>query len=170
MPFKKSIYITTSAILIIVALLQWSFITVKENEYQQQALEAYLSKSSLDFSGELEKLKILAGSNKVNSQQLIAQFKACRLAYKKLEGFTGYYFAYTERDLNGPPIPMVEEEPQSKYVRPPHGLQVIEEIISEKPLNKAQLLDEINHTLGLAAKLATSFKTLHPPTIISCSK
>lgn len=162
MRFKKSTWVTASVILIIVALLQWSFITVNENEYQQQKLEAYLSKSALDFTNELEKLKALAGSEKANSHQLVEQFKACRISYKKLEGFTGYYFAYTERDLNGPPIAMVEEEPQSKYVRPPHGLQVIEEIITEKPLNKKRLLDEVNHTLGLASKLSLSFKTLHP--------
>lgn len=64
MRFKKSTWIVASTILGIVALLQWSFITVKENEYQQQALEVYLSKTAQDFSGEIEKLKSLADSEK----------------------------------------------------------------------------------------------------------
>lgn len=68
MRFKKSTWIVASTILGIVALLQWSFITVKENEYQQQALEVYLSKTAQDFSGEIENLNpLLTAKNKHSS-------------------------------------------------------------------------------------------------------
>ena len=100
-------------ILIIVALLQWSFITVNENEYQQQKLEAYLSQNLLLISfNELEKLKALAGSEKANSHQLVDKFKARRISYKNSKASTGYYFSIQNATFNGPPIAMVEEEPQ----------------------------------------------------------
>jgi cytochrome c peroxidase len=151
------------AICFAIGILQWSFkFSQRPSVYRSDKLEDYLQKQAEQFGLELSKLKQLVNEKGGSRQALITQFLTCRQAYKKIEGFTGYFFAYSERDLNGPPIPVVEEEEQSKYIRPPHGLQVIEEKLFEKKIDRIALLAEIDFTLKITRSLALSFKTLNP--------
>ncbi len=159
---KKMRLIFICLLVVIIAAMQFSFVAVQQSEYNRQGLENYLSSGAEQFKTELIKLRQLSSASKPNSKALIRQLKACRLQYKKLESFTGYYFSYSERDLNGPAMPVVEEEPESKFVRPPHGLQVIEEMLFQSPIPVKELQDEIDFTIGLTGKLAQTFTTLRP--------
>ncbi len=62
-----------------------------------------------------------------NLDSLRAAFLACRMAYKRIEPFTEYYFATTARLVNGPPLPEIEVEENKEYE--PGGLQVVEEML-----------------------------------------
>ncbi len=62
-----------------------------------------------------------------DEDSLQATFRQCRLAYKKIEHLTEYYFPATSRILNGPPLPEYELE-ENKAIEP-GGLQVIEELL-----------------------------------------
>ena len=62
-----------------------------------------------------------------NLDSLQRTFLACRLAYKRVEAFSEYYFASTSRLVNGPPLPEIEVEETKQFE--PGGLQVIEEML-----------------------------------------
>jgi len=69
-------------------------------------------------------------------------FLACRVAYKKIEHFTEYFFPTTSRLVNGPALPEYELEENKAFE--PGGLQVIEELIFPFDTTKRQeLLREI---------------------------
>ena len=62
-----------------------------------------------------------------NADSLQRAFLACRMAYKRIEPFSEYYFASTSRLVNGPPLPEIEVEETRQFE--PGGLQVIEEML-----------------------------------------
>lgn len=70
-------------------------------------------------------------------------FRECRLAYKRIEPFTEYYFPATSRLVNGPPLPDIEVEENKQFE--PGGLQVIEEYIYPEfdPANRDELVREV---------------------------
>lgn len=132
-------------------------------QYNESALENYLGNQILIFKDELLKLKIIEEKqNNPSKKKVITQFLKCRLQYKKIEAFAGYYFSHTERDLNGPTLPEIEEDIDSRYVRPPHGLQIIESILYADSLDKKELLNEIDLLVKLSTSLSFTFKTLNP--------
>ena len=55
-------------------------------------------------------------------------FKAARKAYKKVELFAEYYNPATAKAINGPALDEVEAD-NPEYPEPPHGFQVIEELL-----------------------------------------
>jgi cytochrome c peroxidase len=58
---------------------------------------------------------------------------AARLAYKRAEYLAEEFAPTVSRGLNGPPIPEIEDEEADRPLRPPEGLQVIEEWLWEEP-------------------------------------
>ena len=147
---------------IVICMMQFSFVEVQQSEFNRTGLEQYLSSNANTLKSEFIRLRQLVEVATPNRKSLINQLKKCRLQYKKLEGFTGYYFSYSERDLNGPAMPVVEEEPESKFVRPPHGLQVIEEMIFQTEIPKKELTEEIDFVIKQSENFAQTFTTLRP--------
>lgn len=81
-----------------------------------------------------------------NSSEAVVQntFRQARMAYKRVEFLTEFYFSGSAKALNGPPLPEGEVDDGVATVFEPHGFQVIEELIF--PLDGAQhteLLQEI---------------------------
>ncbi|WP_374164880.1 hypothetical protein [Arcticibacter sp. MXS-1] len=68
------------------------------------------------------KESIRGDRGKAASQNL---FKKARLAYKKTEFLTEYYFPLTARAINGAPIPSMEDDDQHR-INQPSGFQTIE--------------------------------------------
>jgi cytochrome c peroxidase len=75
-----------------------------------------------------------------NVQQL---FSKARSHYKKTEAITEYYFQGLTKRINGPALPDVKTE--DGQVWPPHGFQVIEQIVFGNEINNSinQLSNEI---------------------------
>lgn len=69
---------------------------------------------------------VVSGDN-INS--LKKQFEICRDTYKKSETIAEYYFQGLIKRVNGPALPDVKTE--DGQVWPPHGFQVIEQILYE---------------------------------------
>jgi cytochrome c peroxidase len=62
-----------------------------------------------------------------NPDSIQQTFYRCRLAYKKIEHLTEYFYPTTSRLVNGPALPEYELEENKSFE--PGGLQVIEEMI-----------------------------------------
>ena len=69
------------------------------------------------------------------------QFSKCRYNYKKTESIAEYYFQGLTKRVNGPALPDVKTE--DGQVFPPHGFQVIEQILYEHPDSVRSLSAEI---------------------------
>jgi cytochrome c peroxidase len=85
-------------------------------------------------------------------------FKKARLAYKKAEPFGAYLTADNALKVNGPPLPVFREDNGS--VRPPVGLQAIEETVFEEDLDKYKLVSQINVTQGFMRNILSDAKEL----------
>lgn len=73
-----------------------------------------------------------------------AAFKRARIAYKRVEYLTEFYFSGSAKALNGPALPEGEVEDGISTVVQPKGFQVIEELIFPLDTSRqAQLLDHI---------------------------
>jgi cytochrome c peroxidase len=102
----------------------------------------------------IKKLTDLKKSSKQKAtlQVLQKQFKESRLTYKKAATIIEYFYAYESRSLNGPALPRVEDDNPYK-IFPPHGFQVIEELIFAKWKSSYRTLDaELDGMLVLLNK------------------
>ena len=70
---------------------------------------------------------IKSAAKKTIAGELQKDFLNSRLSYKKIEAITEYYFQGLTRRINGPALPDVKTE--DGVVWPPHGFQVIEQIL-----------------------------------------
>ena len=119
----------------------------------EEEVDKWFSRQLLLFRESVEKLRLdaLAGKSK---SELKAGFFEARKAYKKLSVLTDYFNVYETRDLNGAVLPRVEEDnPQT--ILQPHGLQVIEELLFAKKLNRQELAEEAVHILKTISRLET---------------
>ena len=87
---------------------------------------------------------IKSASNKTNAGELHKDFLNSRLSYKKIEAIAEYYFQGLTRRINGPALPDVKTE--DGVVWPPHGFQVIEQILFSDYQDSSApvLIQEIN--------------------------
>lgn len=105
----------------------------------------YLLKAE-NFKNETDTLYILI--KKGNEKQIQQQFLKARYAYKQMEVFAEYFFAFYAEKINGPSIPYFEESDPDELEEQPTGLQLIESNIFPH-LNK----EEKNHLLHQAEAL-----------------
>ncbi len=64
-----------------------------------------------------------------NEKKTQLAFIQVRLAYKKTEVFTEYFFAFYASKFNGPPITFFEDKEADIGEQQPHGMQLIESFI-----------------------------------------
>ncbi|CCH54804.1 cytochrome c peroxidase [Fibrisoma limi BUZ 3] len=93
-------------------------------------------------------------------------FLACRVAYKRIESFTEYFFPARSRLVNGPPLPEIEVEENKLFE--PEGLQVIEEYLypTFDPARRADLVREVKKLSSEVSRyqtlwVATDFTDAH---------
>ncbi|MCW4470130.1 c-type cytochrome [Flavobacterium sp. MFBS3-15] len=79
-----------------------------------------------------------------DTKQLQAKFNECRLQYKKSEWAIEYFIPDVARFINGPALDELELEENREF--PPHGFQVIEELLFPEfdPETREELVREIN--------------------------
>ncbi len=85
-----------------------------------------------------------------NPAEIQEQFRKARLAYKRVEWLSDYYFPETAKNLNGPPLDEFEEADQ--VVVPPEGFQVIEEYLFPE-IDPGQHEELLQHVKVLKANL-----------------
>jgi cytochrome c peroxidase len=104
------------------------------------------------FDKTVERLNTTAKNTPLSKTVLEADFKAARLAFKRIAWLIGYLDPDGEKEMNGAPLPEVELIHFSEI--DPTGFQPIEEIIfSENPEEEAQKLQKLTQTLCLHAHL-----------------
>jgi cytochrome c peroxidase len=82
-----------------------------------------------------------------NLLTLQAKFKQARLHYKEIELIIEYYFQGLTRRINGPALPDIKTE--DGQVLPPHGFQVIEELLfANEIFDKKELINEVRLLKG----------------------
>ncbi len=120
-------------IVLIVLLLSVCFISFKENENpktpNQRVKDIFISDlkkfiiSTHAFYKDAKKYV----SDSTTKKQLIIDFKASRIAYKKVEYLAEYYAPSTSKLINGPFLYKTNEEEPSKAPIKPEGFQAIED-------------------------------------------
>lgn len=91
------------------------------------------------------------------------QFLKLRIAYKKIEPFSCYYFLASERNFNGPVVTEIEDETEAHpKVELPHGLQLMESYLWDE--NPAQYNKDLRFEIALMdenlSALRIAFRTL----------
>jgi cytochrome c peroxidase len=118
------------AIVLAILLIQWGlsgcFPDGGEQPGGQAALKAWYAGQTDSLLGRLDSLdRAAAGYRPLSSLQ--RQFAVCRFNYKKIEAISEYYFQGLTQRVNGPALPDVR--PEDGAVWPPHGFQVIEQLL-----------------------------------------
>lgn len=119
-----ALLVTTALCVLLVSMVgRWNrqAISPAEQTHRQFMTDLAL----LDSLTTRQLLPLAQHSNRTDSLQ--QTFLQCRLAYKRIEAFSDYYFASSSRLVNGPPLPAIEVEETKEFE--PGGLQVIEELI-----------------------------------------
>lgn len=101
----------------------------------------YLQTDSLLYNLNQLDSSAITGENISSIQE---QFRRCRFIYKKIEAIAEYYFQGLTKRINGPALPDVRTE--DGQVWPPHGFQVIEQILYE---NNPDSLHEMSSEIRL---------------------
>ena len=113
------------------------------NDNIEASIEKYYN---LQIDSTIANLNALSKSvsNKTNAGELHKDFLNSRLSYKKIEAIAEYYFQGLTRRINGPALPDVKTE--DGVVWPPHGFQVIEQILFSDYQDSSApvLIQEIN--------------------------
>ncbi len=147
---------TILLLFILLVFLHFSFRANEGIKYNQQQLENYLTEQTQLLVIELDAFE--KNPLQKNHKQLLK----CRSRYKKIEPFVGYFFSRTEKELNGPPVNEIEEEPGSVSIRPPHGFQVIEELLFEDSKDVKKINAESERMKTVLNSVAKSFTSIHP--------
>ena len=90
----------------------------------------------LDVDFRLERLKVKTEKEQVNWEDISKEFQLLRMSFKKCEALLWYTQRdFTNKYLNGAPLPKLEENAPSLFVIEPKGLQRMEELINEHDLS-----------------------------------
>ena len=117
------------------------------------AVKKYYLQLCNDFILSVKNLQ--AGITMAGEKELQQKFYRVRMAYKKTELFTEYFFSYHTVKLNGPPIPFFEESEADVPESKPGGMQVIEGLLFPHYKKEAakSLKSEVDELLRYAIEL-----------------
>lgn len=117
-----------------------------------EAIKDNYHKELILFEKQLEKLQLETQKYPLSINDLKTDFKAARLAYKRIAWLIGYLDPDGEKDFNGAPLPDVELLQFTEIA--PNGFQPIEEIIfSENPEEEAEKLRDLTKKLQFHTQL-----------------
>ena len=118
----------------------------KKEQYEVTLKQDILSETAL-LKSYIEKFTSVA-KNTGSTELLQQHFIKCRLQYKKTEWAVDYFVPDIARFINGPALDGLELEENREF--PPHGFQVIEELIFPEynEAEKDKLIRELNILLS----------------------
>lgn len=129
-------------------LLLLAFISTgcKKEEYQVSLKQDILAET-VKLRGQLEEFSAIAKTT-ADTETLQQHFTECRHQYKKSEWVVEYFVPDIARFINGPALDELELEENREF--PPHGFQVIEELLFPEydAANKEEFVREINILLS----------------------
>lgn len=133
-------------IIVSVILLGASWVTRQPHENTIQFLRTYVTVTARAFDSACKSMVVsiskLNNHDSVSIESARKSLRACRVEYKKIAFFLGYFFPNQDRIFNS--TPRVEiEEPSLEYEQP-HGLQQIESLLFEikNGIDKNQLIEQ----------------------------
>ncbi|WP_025762842.1 cytochrome-c peroxidase [Dyadobacter tibetensis] len=154
--------------LIFTAILLIAFQTENSHEaHSRIGTEATLkyyrthAKAFYETTQRLEKQISKLSADTVSRNQALAQLASCRIAYKKIDFFTSYFFKNETRMINAAPVVEVEE-PTLEYIEA-MGLQAIESLLADESFfdHKSELLLQtglLNSTASQLTALLYNFE------------
>lgn len=95
---------------------------------------------------------------KTNDLKSPENYKKMRSQYKSIEAYVCFRYPVIEKNINGGPVPGVVSDFITLQEEAPHGLQVIEELITSDPTDSAAIIGEINVLQVQIGNLKKSFK------------
>lgn len=112
-------------IITVLLLASLAFMQPRREQPPAAVLEGYFSQQMGAVADSLQQLQQAIRSHApVAVQQRL--FRSARLAYKRAEFLTEYYYPHLIRNINGPALPFADGE-NSRDILPPQGFQVMEE-------------------------------------------
>ena len=132
----------------------WLACKQQDEQTNAQKVQAYQLEQVNRADSAINHLKILVQKNAPQSA-LQQAFRDARLAYKRTEFLTEYYTPLTAKGINGPPIPVMDDNDQHR-VDQPEGLQVIEPLLFPvyDKVNKQELLTQLGIMIPSFKRLA----------------
>ncbi|MGQ3060211.1 cytochrome c peroxidase [Flavobacterium sp.] len=114
----------------------------KENRYTVSVKSTVLAEADSLLTATKQFSELANKSN--DTKALQAKFMQCRVLYKRSEWAIEYFIPDVARFINGPALDELELEENREF--PPHGFQVIEELLFPEfdPKTRGELVREIN--------------------------
>lgn len=121
---------TIISIALAIIIFQWQVSSCR-NDFKhalagEEAVKKYYEEQTDSLIYELAILDSASSARQATSF-LQTLFANCRFTYKKIESISEYYFQGLTKRINGPALPDVKTE--DGQVWPPHGFQVIEQLL-----------------------------------------
>ncbi|MBI3143006.1 MAG: hypothetical protein HYZ16_09270 [Bacteroidetes bacterium] len=127
--------------------LAWGFFqpTRKTESAAVEAIKEQYINGLQDLSTKLEDLEGLVAQSGTTAADIQAGFKAARLAYKRVEYLLEYQAPdFAKTHLNGPNLYWLNETVPDVEEMPPHGFQVVEELLFSGEDGLPQVRDELD--------------------------
>lgn len=116
-------------------------------------------KNNDDFRTRIESLLKKAENSSVAQKEIISDFDALRISYKKMEWAVEYFMPHSARFINGPALPEIEFAEHIELE--PQGLQVLEEqIYGDYQENRPEIIRQLKLLLGKSGNIKTNFETI----------
>ncbi|OYQ39587.1 cytochrome-c peroxidase [Flavobacterium cyanobacteriorum] len=155
---------------LILFIIPTLFFSCSEKEYKRTIKQDILTETDL-----LEKdinTFIAAAEKNAGTRQLQAQYKKSKLQYKKLEWAVEYFIPASARFMNGPALDELELEENREF--PPHGFQVIEELLFPEfdNSNQEELVRELKVLLNYSRQIRKHFDaiTISPDYVMDATR
>lgn len=137
---KKTIYIFIILIFIgIVTSFQQDDLTPAKRIQSNYATNIETFRQSIDTYLSIAQMK------NPDIEALYDAHIQCRLNYKKIEHIIGHYDEqYVKFSLNGAPLPVIRQEPDSIRVVEPEGLQILDELVAEDEPDLEKIIEKLS--------------------------
>lgn len=136
----------------LIAVTLFLSFTIDENPSNKVA--QYYSRQNTSLVNALAKFR-KAATTHAPKDSLLQHFYICRNLYKRIELFVDFADPATARSLNGPDLLRINEDSPLDSLKP-HGLQVMERLLFESPIDTRALTAEIQYALNTVRSLGSA--------------
>ncbi len=131
-------------------------------ETATERVQANYAENVEAFRASIDTYLALAQMKVVDSEALYKAHINCRLNFKKIEHIIGHYDEqYVKFSLNGAPLPVIRQEPDSIRVVEPEGLQILDELVAEDEPDIEKIVEKLSVLQTSFAEVAAYEKRRH---------
>jgi len=121
-------------------------------EYAKESYDGH----RLELSLQLENFSQLLSEEVADKSELIEVLRSLRNSWKKLEHFACFFEGeFVRFYINGAPLPRTQYRQDSLSVFQPEGLQLLDEMMAEDRLDRAEVLEVVDKLQARWAELST---------------